>query len=118
MKRRPNSPISQVQRELAEKEARLKREMETLQRQIAEAPARKQEQLKMQHHALIQRYEQRRGSDFFSSIPDKRHTLNSHTAAAPRGRRKGEKKAALLQFLALLVLLGIAIFLLLRALPW
>ena len=118
MKRRPNSPISQVQRELAEKEAHLKREMETLQRQIAEAPARKQEQLKMQHHALLQRYEQRRGADFISSIPDKRHTFNASLASAPRGRRKGEKKALLFQFLALLVLLGIAIFLLLQALPW
>ena len=92
--------------------------MEDLQRQIAEAPARKQEQLKRQHTEIMRRHEQTRGSDFFSSIPDKRYQYNSSMAATPRGRRKGEKRAAQYQFIALMVLLLIAIFFVLKMLPW
>ena len=110
------SPFSEAGRQLAETEAKLKRDMENLQRQIAEAPARKQEQLRRQATEIMRRHEQKRGSDFFSSIPDKRY--NSTLAIGPRGKRKGEKRAAQYQFLALMVLLALAIFFVLKMIPW
>ncbi|MEO7933279.1 MAG: hypothetical protein ABIT76_08995 [Chthoniobacterales bacterium] len=127
MKRRPaskkptsakSSPFNHVQRQLADTEAKLKRDMETLERQISEAPARKQEQLRRQATEIMRRHEQTRGSDFFSSIPDKRAYQLNTTMTAPRGRRKGEKRAAQYQFLALMVLLALAIFFVLKMLPW
>lgn len=122
MKRRSDSkktsPFSVVERQLAETEAKLKRDMENLQRQIEEAPARKQEQLRRQATEIMRRHEQTRGSDFFSSIPDKRYQYNSTLAMAPRGKRKGEKRAAQYQFLALMVLLALAIFFVLKMIPW
>ena len=122
MKRRPassqkSSPFTEVERQLAATEAKLKREMEDLQRQISEAPARKQEQLKRQAGEIMRRHEQTRGSDFFSSIPDKRYQYNT-TTTAPRGKRKGEQRATQYQFIALMVLLAIAIFFVLKMLPW
>jgi DNA-binding protein H-NS len=108
-----------VERQLAETEAKLKRDMEELQRQITEAPARKQEQLRRQATEIMRRHEQTRGSDFFSSIPDKRaYQHNSVMTAGPRGKRKGEQRAAQYQFIALVVLLLIAIVFLLKMLPW
>lgn len=131
MKRRPDpskktpskrsskaSPFSHVERQLADAEAKLNREMENLQRQIAEAPARKQEQLKRQATEIMRRHEQTRGSDFFSSISDKRYQYKTTMTAGPRGKRKGEKRAAQYQFLALMVLLALAIFFVLKMIPW
>ena len=130
MKRRPlssrkpaarptkSSPFSQVERQLAETEAKLKRDMEELQRQITEAPARKQEQLRRQATEIMRRHEQTRGSDFFSSIPDKRAYQHNSVVAGPRGKRKGEQRAAQYQFIALLVLLFIAIIFLLKVFPF
>lgn len=113
-----SSPINTRQRQLADEEARLKKQVADLQREIEEAPQRRQQQLRVQRDELLRSYEQRRGTDFFSSIPDKRHTLNAHTAALPRRRRKGEQKAAQLQFLALIVILILAFFFALKAIPW
>jgi len=113
------SAFSEVERQLAETEAQLKRQMDDLQRQIAEAPARKQEQLKRQASEIMRRHEQSRRSDRFSSIPDKRaYQHNTFTASMPRGRRKGEMRAAQYQFFALIVLLALAIFFVLKMLPW
>ena len=118
MKRRPTrsirpaskakgaSPINARQRQLADEEARVKKQMEDLEREIIEAPSRRQEALKTQRNEILRSYEQRRGTDFFSRIPDKRFTLRAETAAIPvRRRRKGEQKAAQIQFYALVVVL-------------
>ena len=111
-------PFSTAERQLAETEAKLNRQMEELQRQISEAPARKQEQLRRQATEIMRRHEQTRRSDFFSSIPDKRaYQINSVTATAPRGRRKGELRAAQYQFIALMILLALAIFFVVRMMP-
>lgn len=109
------SPINARQRQLADEEARLKKQMEDLEREIVEAPVRRQQALKTQRDEILRSYEQRRGTDFFSRIPDKRFTLRAETAAIPmRRRRKGEQKAAQIQFYTLVVVLILAVIFALR----
>ncbi len=111
------SPFSAVERQLAETETKLKRQMEELQRQISEAPARKQEELRRQATEIMRRHEQTRRSDFFSSVPDKRGYQINSTTSSPRGRRKGELRAAQYQFIALMILLALAVFFVMRLIP-
>lgn len=111
---RQSTPLDEKHRELARLEAELNDRIKNLQSLIQEAPRRKQEQIERRKRALVERAERmgsRQGLDMPTSLRGG-YTYRARTAVGGPALRS-EQKAQRLQFLTLLVVLGVlTIFLL------
>ncbi len=104
---KPESPLEGKMREIAEREARMRAEMEECQKVIKEAPERvekiaqaRREEIK----ARASRTETRRGNP--AALPDKWRTLEVNAAAPAQHKRlRKERRQGRLLFFALLLLL-------------
>ena len=98
------TPLDNRQRALADEQAKLRSQMEQLERLIADAPRLAEEEGKRRREMLIARASQgARRSDSSAALVDKR--FDFHAQGAPRQRRKplrSERRAERLQFIGTL----------------
>lgn len=107
-----NSPIDTRQQALTEREAELRRQMQELQRLIADAPRAAEEAEKRRKQDLVIRAQPTRRAESPNSLFDKRYDAN----VLPRRRAKSlraERHEARLKFFALCILFAICVLLLL-----
>lgn len=108
------SSLERKKREIAEKEARNRAEMEKCQKLIEEAPLRAEEIARARREEMIaraSRTERRRTAP--ASLPDPRRTLEANPAPpGPQRRLRAERRQGRLRFFLLLfILLGLAYWL-------
>jgi hypothetical protein len=106
---KPATPLNQKQEELAQREERLRGEMEKLQRMIAEAPRVAEEKTKRQREELLARanHDGRR-LDVALSLRDNRWGDDGNAGGRRRSLRK-ERREGRIIFLLLVIALGIAV---------
>jgi len=112
MRRRPpqpGTPLNQKQEELAQKESKLRGEMEKLERMIAEAPRVAEEKSRRQREELLARANDT-GSrlDVAIALPDRRWGDDARSGGRRKSLRK-ERREGRIIFLVLVIALGLAV---------
>ena len=113
-----NTPLNQKQQELAQKEADLRKQMDDLQRMIAEAPQIAEERSRREREELfIRANEGRERLDVSIALNDKRFSDYSSTSRRPRSLRKHRSEGRLL-FVVLVIALAVAVIWIATHLPF
>ena len=112
MRRRPpkaETPLNQKQEELAQRESRLRGEMEKLERMIAEAPRVAEETTRRQREELLARASEGRSRlDVSIALQDNRWGDNRQSSGRRRSLRK-ERREGRIIFLVLVIALGLLV---------
>jgi len=112
MRRRPpkaGTPLNQKQEELAQRESRLRSDMEKLERMIAEAPRVAEETTRRQREELLARASEGRSRlDVSVALQDKRWG-DDRRSGGKRGSLRKERREGRIIFLVLVIALGFAI---------
>jgi hypothetical protein len=113
---RPATPLTAKQQELARAEAKLQEDMEKLQRMIADAPRRAEEESRRQREELLLRASDSR-LDVSLTLQDKRYAQGMPSRPRGRALRKQRREGRIL-FLVLVIALAAAVFWLVQHLPF
>jgi hypothetical protein len=112
MRRRPpqpGTPLNQKQEELAQKESKLRGEMEKLERMIAEAPRVAEETSRRHREELLARASETRSRlDVAIALQDRRWGDDTRTGGRRKSLRK-ERREGRIIFLVLVIALGLAV---------
>ena len=103
------TPLNQKQEELAQREMKLRGEMEKLERMIAEAPRVAEETTRRQREELLTRASEGRSRlDVSVALQDKRWADDSHVGGRRVSLRK-ERREGRIVFLVLVIALCVAV---------
>ena len=106
---KPGTPLNQKQDELAQRESKLRGEVEKLERMIAEAPRVAEETSRRQREELLTRASEGRSRlDVTMALQDKRYGEDSGSGRRRVSLRK-ERREGRIIFLVLVIALGVAI---------
>jgi hypothetical protein len=104
-----DTPLDQKQQELAKLEENLRKQMDDLQRMIAEAPRVAEEKTRREREELLERATAGRNRlDVTMALQDKRYGDHASDNRRPRSLRKQRSEGRLL-FIGLVIALSIAI---------
>src|SRR6187399_1810651 len=111
------TPLNKKQQELAQRENKLREEMQKLERMIAEAPRIAEEKIRQNREALVSRASEGRGRlDISMALQDKRYS-DGGAYRRPRVSLRKERREGRFVFLALVIALIAAVLWLLSHLP-
>lgn len=118
-RRSPKSgtPLDDKQQELARREAKLRDDMQELQRVIAEAPRRAEESSRRQKEELFERARGESRLDVSMTVPDKRFG-DSYSYGGRRVSLRKERREGRIVFLVLVIALALAVIWLVSHLHW
>lgn len=103
------TPLTEKQQELAQQEAKLRADMQKLERMIAEAPRVAEEVSRRQREELLERASQESSRlDVSMALQDKRYGESRHSNGRRRSLRK-ERREGRIIFLVLVVALAAAV---------
>jgi septal ring factor EnvC (AmiA/AmiB activator) len=115
---KPGTPLNQKQQELAQRESKLREEMQRLERMIAEAPHAAAEATRRTREELVSRANEGRGRlDVSMALQDKRYSDGDGYSGRRVSLRK-ERREGRLVFLVLVIALAAAVLWLLSHLPF
>lgn len=115
---KPGTPLNQKQDELAQRENKLREEMQKLERMIAEAPRAAEEANRRNREELLLRANEGRGRlDVSMALQDKRYSDDGGYGGRRVSLRK-ERREGRIIFLVLVIALAAAVLWLLSHLPF